>query len=118
AGLYRQFLKTTLIGGISMIHLSSCAGLLHRNNKTPSYGIQTDIPARLYDGKQCWIHSRVGIVPGAGVNGMPRTVMTMNTHEVVSSDIFKQMVGMYSNDLGHTWTDPKPLDELKPHWVM
>src|SRR5690606_8513976 len=96
----------------------SCAGLLNRKSRYVQYGIQTDIPTRKYNGKQCWIHSRVGIVPDAGIDGQPRTVMTMNTHEVTSSDIFKQMYGLNSDDLGETWTEPYPLENLKPHWVM
>lgn len=115
----RQFLKSSIIAGVALAEMSSCGGVISSLGKrTPGYSIKTDIPTRLYNGEQCWIHSRVGIVPGAGINGVPRTVMTMNTHEVTSSDIFKQMFGLHSNDLGKTWTEPYPLENLKPHWVM
>ena len=113
----RKFLKNTVIGSVSLLHFNSCNSIFTSPGRSSGYSIQTDIPTRLYNGQQCWIHSRVGIIPDIGQQGMPLTVMTMNTHEVTSSDIFKQMFGLHSDDLGKTWTEPYPLESLKPHWI-
>ena len=115
----RQFIKSSLIGGITLTSWNPMIGFGERDGLKPvNYNVKTDIPTRMYNGKQCWIHSRAGILPGMGTKGLPKTVMTMNTHEVTSSDIFKQMYGMNSDDLGKTWTDPYPLENLQPHWTM
>jgi len=46
-------------------------------------------PAKLFDGKRCWAHPRAGIVPGAGKEGLPRVVMTMNLLDLSGSDVFR-----------------------------
>ena len=115
----RVFMKSSLIGGVTLLTWNPLSGEpLRKRTRSLHYDITTDIPTRLYNGEQCWVHSRAGILPGKGATGNPRTVMTMNTHQVKSSDIFKQMFGLHSNDLGKTWTEPYPLENLQPHWIV
>lgn len=111
----RTFLVSSLASGLAMVceplfPREANAGDAHR----PPYDLSRDTPTRLYDGRQCWSHPRAGIVPGAGSNGMPRVVMTMNTLDVSGSDVFKGVFGMHTDDLGRTWTEPREIASLAP----
>lgn len=85
-------------------------------SKSIKYQLKLEVCARLFDQKQCWAHPRAGIVPGAGLNGSPRIVMTMNTLDLEGSDVFKGLFGLHTNDLGKTWTTPHLLESLKPRF--
>ncbi|HUT88474.1 MAG TPA: sialidase family protein [Thermoguttaceae bacterium] len=78
------------------------------------FRLSRDVPTRLFDGERCWCHPRAGIVPGAGHEGQPRVVMTMNTMHLEGSDVFKGMYGLRTDDLGETWTEPREIDALAP----
>lgn len=82
--------------------------------KRPDYKLDLQVPTRLFDGEQCWVHPRVGIVPQAGKGQGQRAVMTLNTLELSGSDVFKGMYGMYTDDLGQSWTDPEIAEPLAP----
>jgi len=73
--------------------------------------IQLDTIARGFDGRTCWIHPRAGIVPGAGRDGGPAVVLTLQKGDMAGSDIFYGLHTMRSDDLGATWTGPEP----EPH---
>jgi len=83
---------------------------------TAKYRLSRDVPTRRFDGKSCWVHPRVGIVPGAGIKGTSRAVMTMNTLDLSGSDVFKGMFGLYTDDNGKTWTEPSQLNNLNPRF--
>lgn len=104
------------------LQLSAVAGLFSATGEslwawkavaeTPEYTIEHLVPAKMYDGKQCWVHPRAGIVPGAGRNGQPRIVMTMNTLDVSGSDVFKGLYSFQTDDLGKTWSEPVSSEQL------
>ena len=106
----RRFLKHSLIGGVSLLCLPLCA----KRPKELSYMLGLDSPAHYFDGEKCWVHPRAGIVPGAGLNGMSRVVMTMNTLDLAGSDVFKGMYGMHTGDWGEHWTEITEQMLLKP----
>jgi hypothetical protein len=113
----RDFLKTSLCGGVSLLSvpmLSSAISYADDEDRKGdlSYRLTRDVPTRMYDGKRCWCHPRAGIVPGAGKQGSPRIVMTMNTLSVSGSDVFKAVYGLQTDDLGKTWTMPRALPNL------
>lgn len=110
----RSFLKTSLISGISIfcMPLVTTKSLLEPTKV--EYEITLDRPTRFFDGNSCFVHSRAGIVPGAGEDWSPRVVMTMSTQDLSGSDVYKASYGMETNDLGGTWTTPKELDNLAP----
>ncbi|WP_254510114.1 exo-alpha-sialidase [Anatilimnocola floriformis] len=83
-------------------------------SRSDAYALTRHSPTKFYDGKTCWVHPRAGIVPGAGKDGVPRVVMTMNTLDVSGSDVFKAVLSMHTDDLGKTWTEPKPQASLAP----
>ncbi len=68
-----------------------------------------------FDGEMCWVHARAGALP-AGVRGndsdQPLVVMTTQKLLLTGSDVFYQLHGTRSDDLGETWTDPKPYDSF------
>lgn len=62
----------------------------------------------------CWFHPRVAAVPGAGRDGLPAVVMTLQKHLHVS-DYYSGLWMMRTDDLGRTWTGPIEIPELA--WV-
>lgn len=108
----RRFLKNSLIGGISLLCLPSCG----RRSRHLDYTLGLDSPARYFDGKNCWVHPRVGIVPGAGTKGMSRIVMTMNTLDLAGSDVFRGMYAMHTDDMGKNWSEITEQSPLKPRF--
>jgi len=114
----REFVKSSLIAGFSCLSIPSFAGSNGRKNYQLGYGLSLKTPTRFFDGNSCFGHCRAGIIPGAGKHGMPRVVMTMNTQDLSGSDIFRDMYGMETNDLGKTWSNPRRLDRMKPHFEM
>lgn len=59
----------------------------------------------------CWFHPRAAALPGAGQNGQPAVVVTIQKH-LVASDHFSGLCYMRSDDLGRTWTGPTEVPEL------
>ncbi|HDP34630.1 MAG TPA: hypothetical protein ENN29_05915 [Candidatus Hydrogenedentes bacterium] len=63
------------------------------------------------DGAFLWFHPRAAAIPGAGKDGAPAVVMTLQKHLQVS-DFYSGMYALYSDDLGKTWTGPVEIPEL------
>jgi len=99
----RDFIQVSLCGGVSLLALPAIG---RDQDAGGPYRLSRDVPTKRYDGKKCWCHPRAGIVPGAGKDGLPRVVMTMNTLDVSGSDVFKAMHVLHTDDLGKTWTKP------------
>jgi hypothetical protein len=59
----------------------------------------------------CWFHPRVAAIPGAGTDGRPAVVMTIQKH-LVASDHYSGMYFFRTDDLGKTWTGPTEIPEL------
>ncbi|WP_209329682.1 sialidase family protein [Lunatimonas salinarum] len=120
----RSFLKSSLIGSVSLLTLSpfalsSCRnGGLFGRKQDLDYTTRLEVPTRLFDGERCWVHPRAGLIPGAGKGSQPRIVMTLNTLELGGSDVFKGMYTMYSDDLGKTWTEPALSEPLAPRMEL
>ena len=75
----------------------------------PDFTVSLDVVAKLFDGKQCWVHPRAG-----KVNGTKEIVMTMSTLDLEGSDVFKGMYQIRSMDKGKTWTKPEKSEPLAP----
>ena len=59
----------------------------------------------------CWFHPRVAAIPGAGKDGRPAVVMTIQKH-LLASDHYSGMYFLRTDDLGQTWTGPTEIPEL------
>ena len=111
----RTFVKSSLIGGISISFLPFFASC---EQETLSYDLALDTPTKLFDGKRCWTHPRAGIVPGLGTNGNPKVVMTMNNLDLAGSDVFYGMFELFTNNLSKNWSAPKELKSLAPRFEI
>ena len=117
----RNFFKSSAAAGFSLLTAGRLAfggeqqraAAAGRSGSLP-FRLSRHVPTRLFDGERCWCHPRAGIVPGAGKDGLPRVVMTMNTMHLEGSDVFKGMYGLRTDDLGKTWTEPREIDALAP----
>lgn len=117
----RTFLGQSVLASVSLLTLPLSKRSLRADEATtakPPYALKRDVPTKFYDGKTCWCHPRAGIVPGAGKDGAPRVVMTMNTLDVSGSDVFKAVHALHTDDLGKTWTEPADQAPLKPRAEM
>jgi hypothetical protein len=111
----RDFLKVSLIGGISVWSLPLRGHPFLSKNAKPGFRLSLDTPTRHFDEKRrSWVHPRAGIIPGAGKDGLPRVVMTMNL--ISGSDVFNTIYGLETDDLGETWTSPEEIIPLAPHY--
>jgi hypothetical protein len=106
----RTFVKTSVLGGISVIALSS-----FYEKKATGYQLKLNTATRLYDGSQCWAHPRAGIVAKSR-KGVTKVVMTMNSLDLAGSDVFRGMYGMETSDWGNNWTSPAEIHPLKPRF--
>jgi len=116
----RQFVKSASSSGLFLASGGSLMGMLPANSKSSAthkssdYQVTLEVCTKLFDGKQCWTHPRAGMVPGAGKGAQPRVVMTMNTLDLEGSDVFKGVFGLFTDDLGTSWSEPQSLDTLNP----
>ncbi len=75
----------------------------------PLYEIEPTIARRGFDGKTCWVHARVGVIPpqsGGNESPSPLAVMTLQKLDLSGSDLFDGLNTMCSADSGMTWSDP------------
>ncbi len=105
----RQFIKTSVAGGVSALLLPSFTVF----NKQDNYRLSLDVATKLFDGTKCWSHPRAGIIPGVGLNSLPKVVMTMNSLDLSGSDVFRGMFEVDSTDLSKNWSEPYELKALK-----
>ncbi len=77
------------------------------------YEVQLHTIRSGYDGVTCWVHARAGAVPGAGREGSPAVVLTMQKLLLSGSDVFYGLHEMRSDDLGTTWSGPTACPTLQ-----
>ncbi len=75
------------------------------------FTVKLDAPLRELHPDWCWFHPRAAAIPGAGRDGHPAVVLTLQKHLKVS-DHYSGLYFMRSDDLGQTWTDPVLPPEL------
>ncbi|MDD4756525.1 MAG: hypothetical protein PHG29_10645 [Prolixibacteraceae bacterium] len=114
----RKFLKTSIVGSISVLCMPPISNVFYSSADRIKFDLSLDSPTRYFDGDNCFVHARSGIVPGAGENGLPRIVMTMNTQDLSGSDVFRGVYGMHTDDLGKHWTTPSEVKNLAPHYEI
>ena len=114
----RKFLRTSVVGGISVLCMPAVANNIFSGKDTLTYDLSLDNPARYFDGENCFVHSRAGIVAGAGKYGLPRIVITMNTQDLSGSDVYRAVYGMHTDDLGKQWTIPAEINNLAPRFEI
>lgn len=68
------------------------------------YTIQLEVIREGFDGVQCWVHPRAGIVPTP--TGAPAIVMMLQQLWLKGSDVFGPLHELRTDDFGRTWRGP------------
>ena len=76
-----------------------------------TFDVKLDVVKQELSPDFCWFHPRVAAVPGAGRDGRPAVVMTLQKH-LGASDHYSGLWMMRTDDLGKTWTGPTEIPEL------
>jgi hypothetical protein len=76
------------------------------------YTVKLDTVLKEFDGTFCWFHPRAGAIPGAGKDGGPAVVITMQKWFLSASDYFSGLSVLRTDDMGKTWTPPDERPEL------
>ena len=85
--------------------------LQESREESPDFEIQLDTVMKHDDGQFLWYHPRVTAIPGAGRDGKPAVLMTLQKH-LHTSDHYSGLYDMRTNDLGHAWSGPAERAEL------
>ena len=76
---------------------------------TPAFTIERSVMDRGYDGKQCWVHARAGVIPANDVDEQPPTVvLTTQRLMITGSDVFYALNSSFTNDFAKTWSPLVP----------
>ena len=102
----RHFLHASL-GALALPHLANAAapGVI---GKIERQVILSAPPKSLG-----WFHPRCCMVPGADGKTLNRVLMTLQA--VSGSDVFHQLHVTQSDDVGRTWSEPAPIEDMDWH---
>jgi hypothetical protein len=89
--------------------LSRCSAV--ENTSILPFDVKAEVVHRELNRGFCWFHPRVAAIPGAGEDGQPAVVMTIQKH-LVASDHYSGMYFLRTDDLGRSWTPPTKIPEL------
>jgi hypothetical protein len=87
--------------------LASAAG----SNQPLDFQVRVETVLKHDDGRFLWYHPRVAAIPGAGKDGKPAVLMTLQKHLRVS-DHYSGLHVMRTDDLGASWAGPVARPEL------
>ena len=93
------------------LFLLSCLAMSGISSADPLYDIDLTVARQGFDGKMCWVHARAGAIrPQSKKNppDNPVVVMTLQKLQLTGSDVFYALNEMRTEDMGKTWSDPKP----------
>lgn len=101
--------------GCGALWIAACSGspAVCRSAEPPlSFTVSRSVAHSGFDGQSCWVHARAGAIPPSSddAGGAPLVVMTMQKLLLSGSDIFFGLNQTRSDDLGQSWTAPRPLE--------
>ncbi len=76
------------------------------------FTLQRTVSHQGFDGKQCWVHARAGVIPPGKESDEPSVVMTMQKLLLTGSDVFYALNQTRSDAQGETWSDPVSIDSF------
>ena len=92
--------------------LSDTRSANHADGPPPlPFVVKAEVVHKELSAEFCWFHPRVAAIPGAGKDGRPAVVMTIQKH-LAASDHYSGMYFLRTDDLGQTWTGPTEIPEL------
>ncbi len=80
-----------------------------------TYTVDLQIASSGWDRESFWGQARCGVVPGAGENGQPLGVITVQKVWLNASDSFFDLHSLTSTDGGVTWSTPQPQANVTRH---
>lgn len=95
----------------SVVLLVLGAGRISAEEPALDFTVKVETVMKHDDGKFLWYHPRVAAIPGAGRDGKPAVLMTLQKH-LNTSDHYSGLSVMRTDDLGATWSKPDPRPEL------
>ena len=105
-------MMTVLLSAILVT--ASCAAAEGPSEGRLEFTTRLDVAKQELSPEHCWFHPRVAAVPGAGREGKPAVIMTLQKHLQVS-DYYSGLWTMRTDDLGKTWTGSTEIPDLG--WV-
>ncbi|PHS03070.1 MAG: sialidase [Blastopirellula sp.] len=75
------------------------------------FKIELDVFHKGYDGKQCWVHARAGVIPATSKQKSSQIVLTTQPLQLHGSDVFNAIHSSTSSNHGKTWS---PLVKQQP----
>ncbi len=75
-------------------------------SKSVDYTVNVEVVKQDWDGEFNWSQARVASIPGMGIGGKPKLILTMQKWFVSKSDFYSGLFTMSSVDMGNTWTEP------------
>jgi hypothetical protein len=92
-----------------------CLCAAHADNLAPlDFEIRLETVQKYWDGRYDWAQVWAGAIPGAGKDGLPAVIITTQREDNASDDYYHGVHTLRSDDLGRTWTAPRPHPELEP----
>lgn len=77
----------------------------------PTFRVQLDVVHRELRKDSCWFHPRAAAIPGAGKQGQPAVIVTIQKH-LAADDHYSGLWFLWTDDLGKTWSGPTEIPEL------
>lgn len=96
---------------IRMVWAGAVAAAAFAQPQPAPFEIHLESPIQYDGGDWIWFHPRAAAAPGAGRDGAPAIIMTLQHHLNVS-DYYGPLHYMRSDDLGKTWRGPAAPQEL------
>lgn len=110
-------LLTTLLGLLGLCFQRTTLADEPRHAIAPvEYTIDLTTAQSGFDGTDCWVHARAGIIPpgSRGNPGMtPLVVITTQKLLLSGSDVFYPLHEILNTDLGSTWTKPREIPTMR-----
>lgn len=107
----KSSLSLGLALAVTFCGLAGVSGVSLLAEDAADFSVQLDVVKQELHPDYCWFHPRVAAVPGAGKDGGPLVVLTIQKH-LVADDHYSGLHYMTTADLGKNWTGPKLPPEL------
>ena len=88
-----------------------CGTTFAADDAPVDFTVQLDVVKQELDPGFCWFHPRVAAIPGAGQDGQPLVILTLQKH-LAADDHYSGLYFMLTKDLGKTWSGPTLPKEL------